>query len=339
MLIRRRRGWELPESAATPEALVTGRRALVGGGIVAAAMAAVPAQAQWSLLNGGTSRPVPVLKPLDAERNTKYQPKREITGEDLATSYNNFYEFGLSKAVAGAARALVSDPWSIEIAGMVGKPQRIAFDALLASMTLEERVYRHRCVEAWAMTVPWVGFPLAKLIAMAEPQTGAKYVVFKTLADPKTMPGLGQRFYPWPYTEGLTLAEATHELTFMSVGMYGKTLPPQNGAPLRLTVPWKYGFKSIKSIVRIELTDKRPVSFWETLQSSEYGFWANVNPAVAHPRWSQSSETLLGRNEKVPTQMWNGYGEYVAPLYAEFFDQTTGLPKQMLGTSNEKLFI
>jgi sulfoxide reductase catalytic subunit YedY len=173
------------------------------------------------------------------------------------------------------------------------------------------------------MTVPWVGFPLAKLVALCEPQAGAKYVVFKTLADPKTMPGLGQRFYPWPYTEGLTMAEATNELTFISVGMYGKALPPQNGAPLRLTVPWKYGFKSIKSILRVEFTDKRPVSFWEGLQDSEYGFWANVNPAVAHPRWSQAKETLLGSDERVATKIWNGYGDQVAGLY-------TGLEKERL---------
>ncbi len=331
-MIGKRRGWEIPEREATPEALVMCRRALIGrglagGGVVAAALArgalSNPAQAQWRLFSGGPVLPAPVLKPLKAAHNDAYVPGRDITEEAQATSYNNYYEFGLSKAVAGAARALVSDPWSVEIAGMVATPRKIGFEDLLGKMTLEERVYRHRCVETWAMTVPWVGFPLAKLVAFCEPQAGAKYVVFKTLADPKTMPGLGQRFYPWPYTEGLTMEEATNELTFISVGMYGKTLPPQNGAPLRLTVPWKYGFKSIKSIVKIEFTDKRPVSFWEGLQESEYGFWANVNPAVAHPRWSQAKETLLGSDERVPTKIWNGYGDQVASLY-------TGLTKERL---------
>jgi sulfoxide reductase catalytic subunit YedY len=167
------------------------------------------------------------------------------------------------------------------------------------------------------MTVPWTGFPLSKLLALAEPSASAKYVVFTTLADAKTMPGLGQRFYPWPYTEGLTMQEAANELAFISVGMYGKTVPPQNGAPIRLVLPWKYGFKSAKSIVKITFTDKRPVSFWEGLQDSEYGFWANVNPEVPHPRWSQATETLLGSDERVPTQIWNGYGAFVADMYAD----------------------
>ena len=257
--------------------------------------------------------------------NGKYPPGRATTEEIQAETYNNYYEFGLSKSVSGAAAALVTDPWSVEFTGMVAKPKKIGFEDILKQVSLEERIYRHRCVETWAMTVPWVGFPVSKLLAMGEPTASAKYVVFTTLADPKTMPGLGQRFYPWPYTDGLTMQEAANDLAFISVGMYGKTLPPQNGAPLRLTVPWKYGFKSTKSIVKVEFTDKQPVSFWESLQDSEYGFWANVNPKVAHPRWSQATESLLGSDDRVPTQIWNGYGEFVASMYTD--------------KTNEKLFM
>ncbi len=320
MLIGKKRGWEIPESLATPEHLMVARRAVLGGAVLATGLAGLAGTAQaqfFSRLLGG-STPAAPAKPrtaLTSTPNGHYKPGRAITDEGQAESYNNYYEFGLSKSVSGAAAALVTDPWSVEFTGMVSKPRKVAYEDILKAISLEERVYRHRCVETWAMTVPWVGFPLSKLIAMAEPTASAKYVVFTTLADPKTMPGLGQRFYPWPYTEGLTMQEAANELTFVSVGMYGKTLPPQNGAPLRITLPWKYGFKSAKSIVKIEFTDKRPVSFWEALQDSEYGFWANVNPAVPHPRWSQASETLLGTDERVPTQIWNGYGEFVASMY------------------------
>ncbi len=298
-----------------------GRRAALGavvGGVGSIAMAG-SAKAQFYKLFGadGGGTPDKPRKPLTAAANEAYKPGRAITDEAQATTYNNYYEFGLSKSVHGAAQALVTEPWTVEFTGMLDKPFKIGFEDILKKMTLEERVYRHRCVETWAMTVPWVGFPLAKLVEMAKPSSGAKYVVFTTLADPKTMPGLGQRFYPWPYTEGLTMQEAMNELPFISVGMYGKTLPAQNGAPLRLTLPWKYGFKSAKSIVKIEFTDKRPTSFWESLQDQEYGFWANVNPAVPHPRWSQATETLLGSDERVKTQIWNGYGEFVASMYTD----------------------
>jgi sulfoxide reductase catalytic subunit YedY len=223
----------------------------------------------------------------------------------------------MSKNVRGAAQALKTDAWTVEIAGLCDKPGTVGVDDLIKKFTLEERVYRHRCVETWAMTVPWLGFPLAKLLDLAGPKAEAKYVVFTTQADPKTMPGLGMRFYPWPYTEGLTIAEARNELAFIAVGMYGQTLPPQNGAPLRLALPWKYGFKSAKSIVKIAFSDKRPVSFWQGLQDSEYGFWANVNPKVPHPRWSQASETLLGSDERVPSKLFNGYEEFVGDLYKD----------------------
>lgn len=312
MLIRRRPGWTIPESQATPEQVVLARRLLLAGaGTIAAA---APARAEWSLF-GGSAPPAAPQRPLPAPRNPKYQAGRPLSPEADVTTYNNFYEFGTSKSVARAAQALVVDPWSITLAGMVAKPRTIGLEDLLRQVTLEERIYRHRCVEAWAMTVPWTGFPLAELVRLAEPTAGAKFLVFTSLADQKTMPGLRQNWYPWPYIEGVTLAEATNELAFLAVGMFGKTMPKQDGAPIRLTLPWKYGFKSAKSIVKVEFTDRRPVSFWEQLQTSEYGFWANVNPEVPHPRWSQAHERLLGSDEMVPTRIWNGYGEYVASLY------------------------
>ena len=293
MRILRRRGWELPECMATPEAIVLGRRtALAGVGSIA--------------LAGGARA--------DAQRNSKYAAVRAITDEKYATTYNNYYEFDDGKNLWRAAQVLKQRPWSISLEGMVKQPRTLDIDDLLKQVQLEERVYRHRCVEAWAMTVPWTGFPLSQLLSIAEPLGSAKYVVFETLQD-KTMPGLKSPFYPWPYVEGLTMAEAANDLTFISTGLYGKPLPPQNGSPLRLATPWKYGFKSIKSIVRFNFTDQRPKSFWETLQDSEYGFWANVNPEVPHPRWSQATERVLGSDERVPTQVFNGYAAYVTDLY------------------------
>lgn len=323
MHIRIRRGWELSESQATPEAVVMARRSLLGAGLLASTGAGLlagstAAQAQWlspSRLFGGTPIKEQPRRPLDAARNARFVPGRDITEEIHPTTYNNYYEFGMSKSIVGPAQALVTEPWTIRIDGMVATPRTIGLDELLKQVKLEERVYRFRCVEGWAMTVPWVGFQIADLLRIAEPQAGAKYVTFSTLADEKTMPGVKESFYPYPYTEGLTVAEAANELAFLAVGMYGKTLPPQNGAPIRLITPWKYGFKGAKSIVKIGFTDKRPSTFWEALQKEEYGFWANVNPAVPHPRWSQARERLLGSGDMVPTQIWNGYGEFVADMY------------------------
>ncbi|MBN9509821.1 MAG: protein-methionine-sulfoxide reductase catalytic subunit MsrP [Alphaproteobacteria bacterium] len=317
MFIHRRRGWEIPESQVTPEALFH-RRALLGGvaGTLGAAAMVRPAAA-WSLFDSKPKAPPAPLKPLSAPRNDRYPAGRAITPESAATTYNNFYEFSEDKSLVDEAQALKTSPWSIEIAGMVKTPRTLGLEDLLKQVKLEERVYRHRCVEAWAMTVPWIGFPLADLVKLAEPLGSATYVKFTTLADPKTMPGLHKPWYPWPYTEGLTMQEATNDLAFLSVGLYGKVMPPQNGAPIRLNVPWKYGFKSAKSIVKVEFTDQRPKTFWEGLQASEYGFWANVNPAVPHPRWSQAEERLIGTDEMVPTKIWNGYGEFVAAMYTD----------------------
>ncbi len=318
MFIHRRKGWEIAGSRVTPEAAMLRRRAVLGGAAGALAAAGMGRKARaWSLFDSTPAAPPAVLAPLAAQRDPRYLAGRPLTPAAAVESYNNFYEFGDGKDIAGAAQALKTAPWTVTIAGMVKTPRTLGLDDLLRQVKLEERVYRHRCVEAWAMTVPWIGFPLADLVKLAEPLGSATFVKFTTLADPRQMPGLHKPWYPWPYTEGLTMQEAMNDLAFLSVGMYGKTLPPQDGAPLRLTVPWKYGFKSAKSIVRVEFTNMQPQTFWEQLQDSEYGFWANVNPAVPHPRWSQAQERLIGTDEMVPTQIWNGYGEFVAAMYAD----------------------
>ena len=318
MLIRRNRGWELPESAATPEAVYLGRRALLktmGLGSMlapalasglAAALAGPPAQAAEQDPSAG-------LYPF--KRNPRYTLDRPITAPKYSENYNNFYEFGSDKAIADDAQQLKIRPWTVKIDGMVEKPIEIGIDDLLKKMPIEERLYRHRCVEAWSMAVPWSGFPMAALVDLAKPLGSAKYVQMETFLDPKTAPGQKEFWYPWPYVEGVMMAEAGNELAFLVTGMYGKPVPKQDGAPLRLALPWKYGFKSVKSIVHFSFTEKRPVSFWETVEGSEYGFWANVNPEVPHPRWSQATERVLGTNERVPTLKWNGYGEFVAHLY------------------------
>lgn len=305
MLILRRRGWEIPESRVTPEALVLGRRAVLAG----AAMAGLAI---------GASR-------AEAAPDPRFPPGRPVTPEKDATTYNNYYEFGDDKDIWERAQKLPQHPWSISIGGMVEKPRTFALEDLLRQMPQEERIYRHRCVEAWSMVVPWTGFGLKQFVALAAPLASAKYVVFETLSDPKVMPGLRSPFYPWPYIDGVTMQEAANDLPFMVTGMYGKPLPPQNGGPIRLHLPWKYGFKSVKSIVKVTFTDKQPDNFWQAIAPTEYGFWANVNPAVPHPRWSQRTERVLGTNERVPTVIYNGYGEWVAPMYAD--------------KTNEKLFM
>ncbi len=293
MLIRKRRGWELPDSTATSEAAFRDRRRLLQG------LAAGPILMAAGLGNisawAADADPSAGLYP--AKRNDRYMLDRPLTDEKYPTTYNNFYEFGQDKTIWREAQALKVRPWTIKIDGMVEKP-----------LTL-------RCVEGWSFTVPWTGFPMKALLDIAKPLGSTKYVRMETFMDPATAPEQNKFFYPWPYTEGLTMAEAGNELTFLVTGMYGKPVPKQDGAPLRLAVPWKYGFKSVKSIVRFEFTDKRPKSYWEALQASEYGFWANVNPEVPHPRWSQATERVLGTDERRPTLMWNGYGEFVADMY------------------------
>ncbi len=314
MLIKIKQGWEIPESRATPESVFHNRRDLLKamgmGSLLAVGSGAAPA-----LAAAATADPDPSAGLYPVKRNETYTLDRPITDEKLSTTYNNFYEYSDDKDLADAAQQLKIRPWTLAIDGMVEKPMTIGIDDLLKQMPLEERLYRHRCVEAWSMAVPWSGFPLKAFVAMAKPLSGAKYLQMTTFQDPKMAPGQKSFFYPWPYIEGLTMEEATNDLAFLVTGMYGHPVPRQDGAPLRLVTPWKYGFKSIKSIVKFSFTDKRPVSFWQKLQSSEYGFWANVNPEVPHPRWSQATERVLGTGERKPTLMWNGYGEHVAHLY------------------------
>jgi methionine sulfoxide reductase catalytic subunit len=312
MFIIRRHGWEIPERDVTPEHIFFNRRKFLGAAGAAAVTLAMPGIAR--------AEEDPSAKLYPAARNPGFKDAgRAITDKSYNITFNNFYEFGSSKQIYRAAEALPIRPWEISIEGLVEKPFVIGIDDLLKKMTLEERVYRHRCVEAWSMTVPWTGFPLRKLVEISKPNSAAKYVRMETFNLPEVAPGqrpgLFGGSYPWPYVEGLTMAEAMNDLAFIAMGAYGAPLPKPMGAPIRLHLPWKYGFKSVKSIVRISFVDQRPVSFWEQLAGDEYGFWANVNPEVPHPRWSQASERIIGSNEQVPTMLYNGYGEFVAGLY------------------------
>ncbi len=254
-----------------------------------------------------------------AAATSPYSTDEEPNKWEEITQYNNFYEFGTGKGDPAAyAEALTTSPWAVEIDGMVEKPGTYSFEDIMSQMTVEERIYRFRCVEAWSMVIPWNGFELADLLNLAGVQDGAKYVGFETLMRPEEMWGQKRQFIPWPYREGLRLDEAMHPLSFIATGIYGKDIPNQNGAPLRLVVPWKYGFKSIKSIVRITLTDEQPVASWNQINPREYGFYSNVNPNVDHPRWSQASERRVGGGilaKRIPTLMFNGYEEEVASLY------------------------
>ncbi len=311
--------WALAESDATPEPVFMNRRSVLQGMGIGAASLGLAGGAAGGLVGlprQAMAEEDPSAELYPAERNTAFEPDREMTPEKFNLEYNNFYEFGSHKQIADAAQRLKIRPWEIRIDGEVQKEQTIAIDDLLARMPLEERLYRFRCVEAWSMTVPWTGFPVSALLAMAEPTSNAKYVRFETFLDKEMASGQSQFWYPWPYVEGVTMAEAANDLAFLVTGAYGKPLPKQMGAPLRLALPWKYGFKSIKSIRRISFTSERPVSFWENIAAAEYGFWANVNPGVPHPRWSQANERILHTGETVPTLIYNGYGEQVASLYA-----------------------
>ena len=307
MLIRRPRAWEIPERLATPEPMFLNRRALIAGAGSIAAAGAFPG------IGFAAEDPTADLYP--AKRNPAYKLERDITPEKINSRYNNFYEFGSHKQIHERAQALPIRPWEVKIDGLVEKEFTIGIDELIRKMTLEERLYRHRCVEAWSMTVPWSGFALKDLVALAKPLSSAKYLRMETFHNPEIASGQKAAWYPWPYVEGLTIAEATNELSFLVTGAYGKPMAKQFGAPLRLAVPWKYGFKHIKSIVRFSFTEERPKSFWEVVQGREYGFWANVNPAIAHPRWSQATERDLGSGVRIPTKIYNGYGAQVAHLY------------------------
>jgi len=310
MLIRAKRSWELPESLATPEAVYFNRRQLLAGAALAAGAVLLAPR-----VRAEDADPSAGLYPV--KRNEAYTLDREITDEELATTYNNYYEFGSFKAIWREAQELPIRPWTVKIDGLVEQPMEVGIDDLLAKMPLEERLYRHRCVETWSMAVPWSGFAMRRLVELAKPMGSAKYVKLVSFENPDVADGQRADWYPWPYVEGLTIEEATHDLAFMVTGLYGKPVPKQNGAPLRIALPWKYGFKSGKGIVQISFTEERPVSFWEELQASEYGFWANVNPEVPHPRWSQAMEEPLGTGERRPTLLYNGYANEVAGLYSQ----------------------
>jgi len=305
MLDHRRRGWEIPASETTPEAIFLNRRAFVAGSVAALGVAGLPRRAL-------ADEAVPNAGLYPATRNPAYSLDREVTPEKINLHYNNFYEFTTSKHVD--ADALKTRPWPLTIDGLVEKKETIDVDDLVKTIGLEERLYRHRCVEAWSMAIPWTGFPLKALVDRAKPLSGAKYVRFESFLDADEAPGQ-KLFMPWPYVEGLTIAEATNELAFVVTGAYGKPVAKVQGAPIRLATPWKYGFKSAKSIVKVSFVADRPQTFWQQLGPDEYGFWANVNPDVPHPRWSQARETFLTTGEQRPTLLFNGYAEQVASLY------------------------
>ena len=301
MLIRKPA--DLRYSDVTPKRLYVNRRRFLAAGSAVLGAWALPAPA------GATTKLNSVVK-------SAYRTDEKLTPREDITSYNNYYEFGTDKAEPMRyANTLRTSPWQVQVGGLVDKPKTFDLDSIMKIAPLEERIYRHRCVEAWSIVVPWIGFPLAALLKQVEPNAKAKFVAFQTLYDPKQMP-LGNRAgIELPYVEGLRLDEAMHPLALLTMGLYGETLPNQNGAPFRLVVPWKYGFKSIKSIVKITLTEKMPPTTWNLTNAHEYGFYSNVNPAVDHPRWSQATERRLGELFKKKTLMFNGYGDQVASLY------------------------
>jgi sulfoxide reductase catalytic subunit YedY len=297
MLIRQRRPWDIPERELTPESACWNRREiLAAAGFFGAA----------GLLAAA------------APRNPKYTLDRPITDEAAATGFNNYYEFDAEskERVRLLTDKFVTTPWKIEVKGLVNKPQTFDLDDLLKKMKIEERTYRFRCVEAWSMAVPWMGFPLADLIKLVDPKPEAKFVRFQTTYRPDQMPGIKKyNWYPWPYFEGVRIDEALNELAFVATGLYGKPLPKQNGAPFRMVFPWKYGYKGAKSVEKIEFVAKQPETFWNRLQPQEYGFYSNVNPKKPHPRWSQATEKVIPNMERRPTLLYNGYEQFVSALY------------------------
>ena len=299
---------DILSSEITDEAIYQQRRKFITSSIgLSAAATLLPLKSSVAGYGG---------KALEFNKNTQFNTSEGLTSFDKITNYNNFYEFGTDKySPAKNAQALTTDPWSVTIEGEVEKPGVLHLEDILKQHTLEERIYRLRCVERWSMVIPWIGFPLAKLIKQAKPTSKAKYVRFETLNRPAEMTGLRRNVLDWPYVEGLRIDEAMNPLTLIAVGLYGEVLPKQNGAPLRLVVPWKYGFKSIKSIVKITFTDEEPLSSWTKAAPREYGFYSNVNPAVDHPRWSQRKERRIGDFLKRETLPFNGYAEQVASLY------------------------
>lgn len=321
---------EPPSAEITPEALYQRRRDFLKNTALFAGTAAAMGTGLLRLVGGARATPPPVAAAPLSLGQPPEAPPPPATSADLGppltedktpfesiTTYNNYYELGLSKSEpAELGHRIRQRPWSIQVEGEVNKPQTLDLETILRWFTLEERVYRMRCVEAWSMVIPWLGFPLGALIKRLEPTSRAKYVAFTTLLDPEQLPGQKRDVLDWPYVEGLRLDEALHPLSLLAVGLYGKALPGQNGAPIRLVVPWKYGFKGIKSIVKIRFTETQPKTSWNMAAPDEYGFYANVNPKVSHPRWSQATERRIGELKRRPTLPFNGYADQVASLYA-----------------------
>ncbi len=314
------KSWNMAENEATPESVYMDRRSFIKGtSLVTLATAA----SFYGCTVNSTPHP---NKPIEltanekesypAKRNKKYKLNRQMTEERIAASFNNFFEFSEIKSDPKyLAQRMETSPWEVEVSGLVNKPRTFNPDDFYKLMPVEERLYRFRCVEAWAMAVPWTGFPLKALIDLVEPKSSATHIAMTTFYKPFTAQGQLAFWRPWPYTEALTLEEAANELAFMALGIYGRPLPKQHGAPVRLVIPWKYGFKSIKSIVKIEVIDYRPPTFWNTVLPLEYSFEANVDPAISHPRWPQAREKMIGTNAVRATRLYNGYGKYVAHLY------------------------
>jgi sulfoxide reductase catalytic subunit YedY len=302
---------KIDPSEITPENVYLSRREFIKGIGIAGAGALVLAACGVPTNTAKESTPT-----IAAEEGNTDELGNPLTPYDTVIGYNNFYEFTTNKEdVAEVSKNFTTHPWSVTVGGLVNKPGTYSIDELIKRFSPEERIYRLRCVETWSMVIPWIGFSLKKLLDDAEPTSNAKYVRFQSILDPEHMPGQSDRSFQWPYVEGLRLDEAMNELTILATGLYGKPLPNQDGAPIRLVVPWKYGFKSIKSIVNIDLVEEMPVSFWMAASPQEYGFYANVNPNVNHPRWSQATERRVGEQTSRPTLMFNGYEDEVAHLY------------------------
>ncbi|MBL0218760.1 MAG: protein-methionine-sulfoxide reductase catalytic subunit MsrP [Myxococcales bacterium] len=306
-----------PASEITPREVYFNRRAFLRGGLIAGTAAATALlYRKFNGLDFDTTTLPPIRGVVPAPHGPFRVDDEDLTPRVKVVNYNNFYEFTTDKdAVAGAAKDFKTDGWKIAVEGMCHRPRVFDLDAFRKLGAPEERIYRHRCVEAWSMVIPWVGFPIAKLLAAVDPLGSAKYVAFETLMDPTRFPNQTTNVLEWPYVEGLRLDEAMHPLAIFATGLYGQELPAQDGAPVKLVVPWKYGFKGIKSIVKITLTDREPVSTWNKRAPSEYGFYANVNPQHDHPRWSQATEQRINESGRRKTLMFNGYGEQVASLY------------------------
>jgi methionine sulfoxide reductase catalytic subunit len=313
MLIKR--ASDIRSSEITAKKLYLNRREFIRGGAATAVAAAAGAIGGEVFLQAAP--PAPHGRKLENVKKSPLSVEEKVNTWEQITTYNNYYEFGTDKdSPATLSRNFKPEPWTVVVDGECNKKATWNLEDILKGQTLEDRIYRHRCVEAWSMVIPWVGFPLADFVKKCEPTSKAKYVEFTTLYDPKQMPGVRSPVLRWPYVEGLRLDEAMHPLTILTVGLYGEVLPNQNGAPLRLAVPWKYGFKHIKSIVKIKFTEKQPLNTWQESAPQEYGFYSNVNPAVDHPRWSQATERRIGEFLRRKTLMFNGYGDQVASMYA-----------------------